>query len=133
MGHVFHGGEIGWSVLGADAAFVIPEDHVHDPVHAFHRPMAADDRLCRQEQQGCDVEARLELGFSAAFARALDHDAGFQARPVVTFLEPGDIVDHGCGAGFDAIAINSLVPADRRIPEAVSFLFGPSTSSRRVP
>ena len=45
-----------------------------------------------QEQQGCDVEARLELGFFPAFARAFDHDDGFQARPVMTFLEPGDIV-----------------------------------------
>ena len=97
--------------------------------------MAADDRLCRQEQQGCDVEARLELGFFPAFARAFDHDDGFQAWPVMTFLEPSDIVDHGCRSGFDAamIAINRLVPADRRIPETVSFLFGPSTSSRRVP
>ena len=44
----------------------------------------------------------------------------------MTFLEPSDIVDHGCRSGFDAamIAINRLVPADRRIPEAVSFLFG---------
>jgi hypothetical protein len=72
VGHVFHGGEIGGSVIGANAALVIPEDHVHDLVHAFHRPMAADDRpqLCRQEQQGCDVEARLELGFFPAFPRA---------------------------------------------------------------
>jgi hypothetical protein len=73
VGHVFYCGEIGGGVFGADAAFVIPEDHVHDPVQTvFHRPMTADDRphLCRQEQQGCDVEARLELGFFPAFPRA---------------------------------------------------------------
>jgi hypothetical protein len=28
VGHVFDGGEIGGSVIGADTALVIPEDHV---------------------------------------------------------------------------------------------------------
>ena len=32
VGHVFYGGEVGGSVIGADAAFVVAEDHVHDPV-----------------------------------------------------------------------------------------------------
>src|SRR4051812_50090557 len=32
--HVFDGGEVGWGVVGSDAAFVIAEDHVHDPVQA---------------------------------------------------------------------------------------------------
>ena len=43
--HVFDGGEVGGSVFGSDAAFVVAEDHVHDPVQAvLDRPMAADDR-----------------------------------------------------------------------------------------
>src|SRR4051794_22179816 len=39
--HVFDGGEVGWGVVGSDAAFVIAEDHVHDPVQAIlDGPMA---------------------------------------------------------------------------------------------
>src|SRR5688500_20255753 len=45
-----------------------------------------------QEQQGCDVEARLELGFSPAFARAFAHDDCFQDRPVMSFMGPGVII-----------------------------------------
>src|SRR4051794_8805950 len=45
VGHVPEGGEVGGSVLGADAAFVVAEGHVHDPVEAvFDRPVRADDR-----------------------------------------------------------------------------------------
>jgi hypothetical protein len=33
------GCEVGGGVLGADAPFVIAEHHVHDPVHAFDRPV----------------------------------------------------------------------------------------------
>ena len=29
---MFDGGEIGRSVIGSDPAFVVAEDHVHDPV-----------------------------------------------------------------------------------------------------
>jgi hypothetical protein len=29
---MFDGGEVGGGVVGSDAAFVIAEDHVHDPV-----------------------------------------------------------------------------------------------------
>src|SRR6059058_4681678 len=31
---MFDGGEVGWGVVGSDAALVIAEDHVHDPVQA---------------------------------------------------------------------------------------------------
>src|SRR3954467_14833018 len=42
--HVFDGGEVGWGVVGSDAAFVIAEDHVHDPVQAIlDGPMASHD------------------------------------------------------------------------------------------
>ena len=30
--HVLYGGEVGGSVIGTDATFVVAEDHVHDPV-----------------------------------------------------------------------------------------------------
>src|SRR5580700_11502732 len=44
VGHVLDGGEVGGGVLGADAAFVVAEDHVHDPMEAvLDGPMAADD------------------------------------------------------------------------------------------
>src|SRR3954469_23321889 len=32
--HVVDGGEVGWGVVGSDAASVITEDHVHDPMQA---------------------------------------------------------------------------------------------------
>ena len=49
-----------------------------------------------------------------------------QARPIVAFLQPGDIVDHRIGSGFDAamIAVDRLMAADRRILEALGFLLG---------
>ena len=80
VGHVLEGGEIGGGVIGADAAFVVAEDHVHDPVQAvLDCPMAADDRpeLAGQPHQGGDVKARLALDFVADFAGALDHDDAF--------------------------------------------------------
>ena len=123
VGHVLDGGEVGRGVVGSDPALVIAEDHVHDPVQAvLDRPVAADDRtqqVRRQHQRG-DVEACLPLDLSADLARAFDHDDGLQARPVVAFLQPGDIVDDGGGPGFDAavIAIDRLVPADRGVLEA---------------
>ena len=40
-GHVFDGGEVGWGVIGADAALVVAESHIHDPVQAvLDHPMA---------------------------------------------------------------------------------------------
>ena len=34
MGDMFDGGKTGGRVAGADAAFVVAEDHIHDPVQA---------------------------------------------------------------------------------------------------
>ena len=46
VGHVFEGGEVRGGLIGADAAFVVAEEHVHDPVQAvLDRPMVADDRV----------------------------------------------------------------------------------------
>ena len=43
-GHVLDGGEVGGSVIGSHAAFVVAKDHVHDPVQAvLDGPMAADN------------------------------------------------------------------------------------------
>ena len=90
--------------------------------------MIADHRsdLVGQQNQRGNIEARLPRDFSLDFALALDHDDAFQPRPIVAFLQPRDIVDHGAGSGFDApvIAIDRLVPADRRIPETIGFLLG---------
>src|SRR4051794_26156818 len=41
VSHMLDGCEVGGGVLGADAAFVIAEHHVHDPVHAFDCPVGA--------------------------------------------------------------------------------------------
>jgi hypothetical protein len=39
---VLQSGEVGGSMIGTDAAFIIAEDHVHHPVEAIlHRPVAA--------------------------------------------------------------------------------------------
>jgi len=41
---VFDGGEIRRGVTCADAAFVVSEDHIHDPIQAvFDSSMVADD------------------------------------------------------------------------------------------
>lgn len=40
---VFDGGEIGRGMFGSDTAFVVCEEAVHQPVHAFDGPMAPDD------------------------------------------------------------------------------------------
>jgi hypothetical protein len=42
---VFDGGEVGWGVIGADAALVVAESHIHDPVQAvLDHPMGSDSR-----------------------------------------------------------------------------------------
>ena len=68
---MLEGGEIGWRVLGADAAFVVAENHIHHPVQAvLDCPVAADDRshLVRQPHQGGDVEAGFPLDLVGLWA-----------------------------------------------------------------
>src|SRR5260370_18179808 len=44
-GHMLDGGEVGGCVISADAAFVVAEIHVHDPVKAvLDHPMGSDRR-----------------------------------------------------------------------------------------
>ena len=126
-GDVLDGGEIGRGVLGADTAFVIAEDHVHNPMQAvLDRPMSTDNwpDLGGEPDQGRDVEAGLALDFVADLARALDHDDAFQSRPTVAFLQPRDIVERRVGPGFDAtmVAIDGLGPAHLCVLEAVGLL-----------
>ena len=41
---MFDGCEIGGSMIGADTAFVVAEDHVEDPMEAvLYGPMVADE------------------------------------------------------------------------------------------
>ena len=87
---MFDGGKIGGRVAGADAAFVVAEDHIHDPVQAvLYRPMLANDgaKLLGGVGQGCDVEAGFGLGFGPGFARAFEHDDAVQPRPVVALAQ----------------------------------------------
>ncbi len=91
VGHVSESDESGGRVMGADAAFIVTKDHIHDPVQAVSdRPMAADD--CRLafgwQGQGCDVEAGLGFGFVADFASAFEHDDGIESWPVITPWKP---------------------------------------------
>src|SRR5260221_11384513 len=79
------GCEIGWRVVGSDAAFVVAKDHVHDPVQGvLDGPMRPDHRAERvgQHYQPGDVEACLVGGLAADFALTFDHDNGVQARPL---------------------------------------------------
>jgi hypothetical protein len=129
VGHVPDGGEVGRSVVGSDPALVVAEDHVQNPVQTvLDCPVAADDRTqqVRQQDQRRDVEARFPLELSGGLSRALDHDHGLQARPVVAFLQPGDIVNDGGGSGLDAamIAVDCLITADLGVLEASGLLFG---------
>src|SRR6266536_1564392 len=92
------------------------------------RPMPADNRsqeVGQQDQRG-DVEACLALdlvgprAWPGDLTDAFDDEDGFQARPVVAFLQPVDVVDDGDGSGLDAavIAIDGFVPADLSVLEA---------------
>ena len=129
------GGEIGGGVLGADAAFVIAEGHVHDPVEAvLDRPVGADDRaeqFGEQDERG-DVEAGLVLdlvvGRSCAWgsANAVDHDDCLEAGPVVALLQPADVVEDGGGPGLDAavVGIDGLALADCAVGEVAGLLLG---------
>jgi hypothetical protein len=132
---VLYGGEVGRGVVGAHPAFIIAEDHIHDPMQAiFDSPMISNDKaeLRGQEQQRCDVEAGFLFRLSVNFSDALDDDDAVQPWPIVTFLEPCDIVDHGCCPGLDAsmIAIDRLVATDGSILEAIGVIAHGGSSVR---
>ena len=62
VGEVAAGCEIGWRVVGHDAAFFVAKDHVHDPAQGvLDGPVGADHRADRSSQhhQRGDVEACL--------------------------------------------------------------------------
>ena len=113
---MFDGGEVGWGVVGSDAAFVITEDHVHDPVQAvLDGPMASHDhgQAFGWQAQRRDEEPRLPFNRATDLADAVDDDDAVQAGPVVALLQPGDIVQDGGIPGLDAavIAVDGFVPA----------------------
>src|SRR4051794_30730264 len=127
--HVFDGGEVGWGVVGSDAAFVIAEDHVHDPVQTvLDGPMASHDhgQAFGWQAQRSDEEPRFPFDRAADLAEAVDDDDALQAGPVGALLQPGDVVDDGGGPGLDAavIAVDGFVPAAGGLFEAVARLLG---------
>jgi len=108
MGHVFYGGEIGRGVIGPNPAFVVTEDHVHDPVQAvLDRPMATHhgSEEMRRHHQRRYIKPRLLFLFAGYFTRAFNHDDSVQPRPIVTFSQSLGIVYDGGGSGFDAAMI----------------------------
>ena len=110
--HMFDGGEVGGGMLGADPALVVSEDAVHQPVHAFDRPVMADDlgelvgAICRRG----DVEAGFPFDLDVDLTPAFDHDHGLQSGPAVVFLEPADVMEDGRAAAHDAamVALDTL-------------------------
>jgi hypothetical protein len=116
-------------MIGAHAALIVAEDHVHHPVQAvLDSPMAAHDRTekRREHHPRREVKSCFSLGFSADFAAALDHDDGLQPGLAMALLKPFDVMDHSRGPGFDTavIAVNGGILADLGIGEALSLLFG---------
>ena len=115
MGDVLDGGEICRGVLGSDAAFVVAEDHIHDPMEAvLDRPMAAHDRpqkLAGQDQRGDDRSVSRARPCRSISRMLSTMTTAFQAGPGMSLLEPGDIVDDSGGSGLDAtvIAIDRVV------------------------
>lgn len=95
-----------------DAAFVITEHHVHDPVHAFDRPVGADNRshLGGGHAQRSDLKAGFRLGFVVSFPDAFNHDDALQTGPAMAVAEPVIVVDDRCRTGYDA-AVIAVAPA----------------------
>ena len=113
-GDVLDDGEVEGGVISSHTAFVVAEDHVEHPVEAvFDHPVAADHRSQGVGQQGKrgDVETRLGFDLAVDFSFALDHDDRLQARPLVVFLQPADVVESGDRAGLDA----AVVAVDGRV------------------
>ena len=120
-------GEVSGRVVGPDAALVVAEDHVHDPMQLIlDRPVVSDDgphEVCRQTQRS-DVDARLGRDRAIDLPRTFNDDNAVQPRPFVALTQPFDVLDDGRGAGFDAavIAVDGLGAADLGIGEPIGFL-----------
>ena len=85
--HVFDGAEVGRSVIGSQAALVVAEYHVHDPVQAvLDGPMATQDRCqqARHQRERRNVETCVPLDLVTNLTLTLNDRHGIQARPVVT-------------------------------------------------
>lgn len=126
------GGEVGWGVLLPDAALVVPKHHVHDPMEpVFDAPMATDGGAQGLGIGGGrgDVKAGLALDpgvrMDTDFTQGFDHDDAVEPRPVVAFLQPGDIIRRRDDPGFDPTValLHRLVAAHHRIGKAPRRLF----------
>ena len=105
---MFYGGEVCGGMVCSQAALVIAEDHVEHPVEAvFDGPMVADERANQigDENQRGNVETRLAFDLAAGLTGALDHDDTLEARPLMAFLKPVDIVDNRDVSGLDATVV----------------------------
>ena len=104
-GHVFYGCEIGRCVLFSDAALIIAEDHVQDPMEAVFDAPVASDRAGDKggiRRQGGDIESGLAAHPLGGFASALDHDDGLEVGPfLVALAEPFDSAADPIAAGLD--------------------------------
>src|SRR5260370_12926720 len=91
VGDVPAGCEIGWGVVGSDAAFVVAKDHVHDPVQGvLDGPVRADHRPDHsgQHHQRGDIEARLVCDLPVYFAPAFAPAATSPTPPLSSLRHP---------------------------------------------
>jgi putative transposase len=125
--HVPNCGEVGGRVAVADPAFIVAEDHVHDPVQAvLNAPVVADGRcqMVGRQGRGGDVEPPFLFNLIGGFPHAFDHRQRGQAGPVMALAQPVDVVHDGQGPGFDpaVLAIDSLRAAHGGVGKATGEL-----------
>ena len=105
MGHVFQGGEIGWRVIGAEAALIVAEHHVHPPIQAvFDGPMAADDGtdLVGEPHERGHGEAGFAFGFVTDFTHGDQRLCAFLLMgPTHGLAVDGDHFRRNAGRGGD--------------------------------
>ncbi len=121
--------EICRGLIGSDAAFVVAENHIHDPMQTIlDRPVTPHDgskAVGRQGQRG-DVEPCLALDLVVDVTQAVDDDDAVQTGPLMARSQPADIVDGGRGSCLDVamIGIDGFIAADRGVLEIAGFLLG---------
>ena len=75
---------------GAGAHLIVLKNHIHAPVQAvFHRPVSPDrlPNALRVGSQAADIEPPFPCAFAFDQALGVDHDEGFQFRPLLGIVQ----------------------------------------------